>query len=385
MYIYDNEEIEEKQIARLLVGVSGENSDLRYVSRFLAPDTFILLDKAGEIFVLLSSLEIGRGRKVFEGRAVVLSYDDIGIDGTTGADTATLVKALLVWTKVDHVVVQRTFPYALGMQLQESGITVDSIASTLLYPQRQIKTEEEISHLKSSQRAAARATELVAGMLADSSINGDRQLVLGGEMLTSERIRLEIDRLLLQYDCTAPDGNIVACGDDAADPHQPGTGPLVAGSPIVVDIFPRHRLHGYWGDITRTFIKGNAEESLRHLVETVREVQQMALEWVASGASGTFIHHQITAAFEIRGYPTTVTGRQPTGFIHSTGHGVGLDIHEFPRISRIDILLKAGHVVTIEPGLYYPGIGGARFEDTVVVRENGYEFLCPCDVPWLIP
>ena len=108
MYIYDNEEIDEKQIARLLVGVSGENSDLRYVSRFLAPDTFILLDKAGEIFVLLSSLEIGRGRKVFEGRAVVLSYDDIGIDGTTGADTATLVKALLVWTKVDHVVVQRT-------------------------------------------------------------------------------------------------------------------------------------------------------------------------------------------------------------------------------------------------------------------------------------
>jgi len=172
-----------------------------------------------------------------------------------------------------------------------------------------------------------------------------------------------------------PSHTIVACGKEAADPHQIGAGYLKAHQPIIVDIFPRLVSSGYWGDMTRTFVKGKASSELRKMYRTVREGQDIGLSMICDGASGLKIHQAIQNHFAGRGFFTgTRRGRQ-VGFFHGTGHGVGLEVHEMPRISVRDDILRSGHVVTVEPGLYYPDIGGVRLEDLVVVRNEGGDNL----------
>ncbi|MDQ7011691.1 MAG: M24 family metallopeptidase, partial [Mariprofundaceae bacterium] len=145
--------------------------------------------------------------------------------------------------------------------------------------------------------------------------------------------------------------------------------------PIIIDIFPRMLDSGYWGDMTRTYVKGKADAEIKKLYRAVREGQDIGLGMAADGVNGADIHRAISEYFAAQGFPTrTYRGRQ-TGFFHGTGHGVGLDIHEAPRVSTHDAQLQAGHVITIEPGLYYPSIGGVRLEDMVVVRQGGCENL----------
>jgi Xaa-Pro aminopeptidase len=178
----------------------------------------------------------------------------------------------------------------------------------------------------------------------------------------------------MENDCVAQH-TIVACGDDACDPHNEGSGPFRAHEAIVMDVFPKSSENGYYADITRTVVKGKPSDALRRVYDTVLEGQEMGLAMVKAGGSGKAIHTAIHDLFERAGYKTGVINERMQGFFHGTGHGVGLEIHEAPRISRVDDTLQPGHVVTVEPGLYYPGIGGVRIEDTVLVTNNGYENL----------
>ncbi|PJC67234.1 MAG: hypothetical protein CO017_11610, partial [Zetaproteobacteria bacterium CG_4_8_14_3_um_filter_59_5] len=157
--------------------------------------------------------------------------------------------------------------------------------------------------------------------------------------------------------------------------HQIGTGFLKAHQAIIVDIFPRLVCTGYWGDMTRTFVKGKASAELRKMYRTVREGQDIGLSKVMDGASGLAIHQSIQQHFSKQGFFTGTRRGKQVGFFHGTGHGVGLDVHESPRISVRDDILKAGQAVTVEPGLYYPDIGGVRLEDLVVVRKGGCDNL----------
>ena len=175
---------------------------------------------------------------------------------------------------------------------------------------------------------------------------------------------------MMEKGCTA-EHTIVACGVDACDPHQVGTGPLRANEPIIFDIFPRSSDTRYFADMSRTVVKGTATDELKRLYDTVLEGQVLGISRVRSGANGKDIHEEIVALFEKRGYQTGRVNGRMQGFFHGTGHGVGLDIHEPPSISRRDCVLQTGEVVTVEPGLYYPDIGAVRIEDMVLVEENG--------------
>ena len=174
--------------------------------------------------------------------------------------------------------------------------------------------------------------------------------------------------------CTA-NHTIVACGDQACDPHNEGSGPLSAGKPIIIDIFPHSNRTGYFADITRTVVKGTPTVEMRDLYNTVLEAQQRALSYIKAGVNGKEVHQQVTDLFEQKNYQTGEIDGRMQGFFHGTGHGVGLEIHEPPRIGKTDNTLIAGHIVTVEPGLYYPGKGAVRIEDLVVVTEDGCKNL----------
>jgi Xaa-Pro aminopeptidase len=223
---------------------------------------------------------------------------------------------------------------------------------------------------------ALRITEagLARGMevLRSSRSGPGKKLRWLGKPLTSEILRAEIDSAILRAGGT-PNGTIVAGGDQACDPHERGSGPLKANTLIILDVFPRDAKTGYFGDLTRTVVRCRASDAQRKLWETVKAGQALGLRGIKAGVDGAKIHKEIQDLFAKRGYPTEMRRGRRVGFFHGTGHGLGLEIHEYPRLQKV--ILKAGQVVTVEPGLYYPGLGGVRLEDVVVVTKTGHKML----------
>jgi Xaa-Pro aminopeptidase len=193
-----------------------------------------------------------------------------------------------------------------------------------------------------------------------------------GADLTSEVLRAEIDTAVLRSG-GLPANTIVAGGDQACDPHERGHGPLKANSLIILDIFPRSAASGYYGDLTRTILRGHASDEQRRLWETVNEGQALALKKMKPGVDGLELHEEIKKYFTDHGYPTELRKGRQTGFFHGTGHGLGLEIHEYPRFQKT--VFKVGQVLTVEPGLYYPGLGGVRTEDVVAITKSGIRML----------
>lgn len=237
---------------------------------------------------------------------------------------------------------------------------------------RSVKGPEEIEAIKYAQMAGEKAMEAAIALIARTE-ERDGILYFEGQALTGAKVNSVIDHTLLDFGCEAEE-TIVSCGEDTANPHGTTEGPLRANAPIILDIFPKSKKKRYFADMTRTVLRGEASEKLKAMYETVFEAQQKALEMVKPGVHSSEIHRAVCDLFEVRGYHTYRSGSK-AGFTHSTGHGVGLDIHELPSVGENGVLLEAGNVITIEPGLYYPGIGGIRLEDMVLVTETGYENL----------
>jgi Xaa-Pro aminopeptidase len=224
------------------------------------------------------------------------------------------------------------------------------------------------SALRITEIGLARAMEV----LKASRPGTGTRLRWAGKPLTSEVLRAEIDSAILRAGGN-PTGTIVAGGDQACDPHERGSGPLLSNSLIILDVFPRDAKSGYFGDLTRTVLRGRASESQRKLWDTVKAGQALALRRIKAGVDGMEIHKGIQDLFAKRGYSTGVRQRRRVGFFHGTGHGLGLEIHEYPRLQKVT--LQEREVITVEPGLYYPGLGGVRLEDVVVVTRTGCKML----------
>jgi Xaa-Pro aminopeptidase len=189
-------------------------------------------------------------------------------------------------------------------------------------------------------------------------------------VLTSETLRSRIDAAIFAAG-GIPSRSIVAGGFQGADPHERGRGPLRANRPIVLDLFPRSRTTGYYGDITRTVVKGAPDPRTRAAFAAVTEAVRMARGGVAAGASCAEIHRRVAEHFERAGFPVSRRKGAPEGFFHGTGHGIGLDLHELPHVSLRGGRLEAGNVITLEPGLYYRSLGGIRIEEVVLVTRTG--------------
>ncbi len=357
---------------RLLIEGAGACADLFYGSGFLPVDPVIFLDEGKHKSLVVPMLEYGRARQECPGVRVYLP-ENIDVPKDQRRKLSAWALALLRYRKIKRVMVSGFFPAGILRELERHHVRVDICAGEM-YPERMIKRRDELEKITASQRAAVSATRAAHAMLKEAIISRTGFLNYKGKTLTSEMVREAIDITLLRHGCMARD-TIVAGGAQGADPHDRGSGPLQAGSAIVIDIFPQHKRSGYWGDITRTFCKGTASPELSRMYEAVRSAQKRALAMIKPGVSGPDIHNMITAYFEKQGFPTTIKKGVVRGFFHGTGHGVGLDIHEAPSISTVPIKLEAGNVVTVEPGLYDPDIGGVRIEDTVVVEKSGARIL----------
>ena len=376
--------LDEAGVDGYLIDADSEDADQYYLSGFDAPDPFVTLYN-GEVHILFTrSLEYGRAKK--EARAATVErgsdfgYEEKAEEFGPGEARHRVLAEFVRSHGVESVATPPRFPLATADGLREQGLVVQADDSGAVTAVRATKTGEEIDHIREAQRAneaaMARAEELIDG----ATVNDEGQLVAEGAVLTSERVKEEIEVTLLRHGC-ALDETIVACGADAADPHDRGTGPLRAGEPIIIDIFPRDKSTRYHADMTRTFCHGEASETIAEWFELTDEAREAAIDAVEPGADAADVHGAVCDIYEeaglatLRSDPTT-----ETGFIHSTGHGVGLDVHEMPSVAESSETLEPGHVITIEPGLYDPAVGGVRIEDLLVVTEDGYENLTEYDV-----
>ncbi len=359
-------------VPKLLVEGSGQCADMLYASGFHPVDPVVFLDEGKRKTLVVPMLEYGRAQVECPGVNVVLP-DSLEIPKDKKRSLSAWTVALLRDRRVKRVEVSTYFPAGIAREIEANGIHVD-IRAGAMYPERAIKMDNEIHCIHEAQTAAVAAMRTAEHILSAATIGRRSVLRWNGKTLTSEHVREQIDLALLRHGCSARD-TIVAGGAQAADPHDRGSGPLYAGTTIVVDIFPQHKKHQYWGDITRTFCKGPPPPALARMYATVKTAQLRALDMIKPGVEGPAIHAMISKYFEDRGYPMTVKDGVVRGFFHGTGHGVGLEIHEAPSVSTVPVKLAAGHVVTVEPGLYDPDLGGVRIEDTIVVTRDGAHIL----------
>jgi len=365
----------------LVIGAPEHDADAYHLSGFLAPDPVICLRVAGKRYLAVSSLEYGRASKeapVDE----LLSYEELEIiklarELKSGARAyATAISNLLerLGAADSPVIVPAGMAVIYADALRDRGVEITPDRQ-LFDGRRRAKTDGEISHIEKAQRAVEAACTHAVEILRDSEVGEDNVLQWRGETLTSELLRSEIDVDLLRRGCAA-DGTIVAGGPQGADPHERGHGPLKAGESIIVDIFPMDLSTRYYSDMTRTFVKGEPGEELRSMYDAVLESQEAALSMIRAGVNGKDVHGKVSDILHERGYKTDKHDREEgkpltEGFFHGTGHGVGLEIHEAPRVSTADEELIPGDVVSVEPGVYDPAVGGVRIEDLVVVTEDG--------------
>ncbi len=359
----------------LIINDSKKDSDLFYASHFLVGDPLIYIEHGGRKFLLASDLEYGRAEKEADVDEVVGTAElEAKLRGQGKAGRLTSIADLFLQSQggAQKIAVPASMPFGLARQLRELGYELECRDDPVL-PERWFKTPEEIEHIAGSQKAGEAAMALVIETLRSSEIRDDL-LYHNGEALTSEGLRKMAQKLLLDKNCQAED-IIIAAGDQCCDPHNRGTGPIPANQTIIIDIFPQSEETRYWGDMTRTVVRGKASDEARKLYQDVFDAQDGAIKQLRDGACGKEIHQGIVELFEARGNKTEERDGSKVGFFHGTGHGVGLDIHENPRLGKVGHELKTGHVITIEPGLYYPGVGGVRIEDLLVVTEDGHHNL----------
>lgn len=354
---------------KVLINSSQKDSDIVYATGYICLDPVAVIDVDSEVYGFFPSTEIGRAAKTSRCREC-LNLTQLGakLSHPEGG-------AVLNWLQehdINKISVSYSFPVAEADFLRSNGVEVNPVRC--LYPNRSVKREDEIEKIREVSKKNVEVMNCVKILLAECGVNAKGELIHNGAVLTSEDLQNFIFEAFLHRGLQA-DSVIAAAGDQACDPHENGHGAIHEKEAIIVDIFPCSRTNHYYSDMTRTFCKHKAPQALQEIYDAVKEVQINTLSKVKNGADGKVIHREVQDFFSSRGFETCREGKELYGFFHGTGHGVGLDCHEDPRISSGGNILHSGELVTVEPGLYYRGRGAVRIEDLVVVRDDSAEVL----------
>ena len=357
----------------LIFADSEHDANMLYATRLFVPDPFVYLNIRGRALLVMNDLEIDRAR-VQAPHCQVISLSDhqkkLRAHGVRHPRTAEVIGEILRAKKIRRVTVPDNFPLGLALELKKLGVTATPRRGTF-FAEREIKLAGEVKKISAALMMAEVGMAEAMLALRNSKIVRGKKLVYRNAPLTSERLRAVIDTAVLQAGGLAAN-TIVAGGRQGCDPHERGHGQLHAHEPVIIDIFPRSQATGYFGDITRTVVRGRASAAVQKLYDTVKRGQKIAFQKIRSGASTSAIHNAVQVCFEQQGFATGKHNGRMRGFFHGTGHGLGLEIHESPRMGSTSIgELKTGQVVTVEPGLYYPEIGGVRLEDVALVTKTG--------------
>ena len=348
-----------------VVYANSRDADMRYLTHFVTSDPFVYFRRKGEKgTIIISQMEVGRASR--EGTAAVMTRAEARLPEIMKKekDPYRATAQMIAGQVGKKILVPPNFPVALANALGEfCSVTVDK---GTVHSMRAKKTRSEIHSMKNVQTVAQTAMGQAATLIRNAVVKKGI-LHVDGKPLTAEYIKYTIHCMLLEHGCSAED-TIVSCGEDTAIPHMTGTGPLLSDEPIIIDLFPVCEKSGYYADMTRTFVKGEPSQEILEMYTALREAKHLAISRIRSGVAGAELHQLVVDYFKERGYESDTRG-----FVHNLGHGVGLQVHELPTVGPSGKPLHAGNVITIEPGLYYPGTGGVRLEDIGAVTKKGFD------------
>jgi Xaa-Pro aminopeptidase len=366
----------------LMYADTYRSPELRHEVPIGIPDAFLYAEKDGVKHIAIGAMEIPRLSELnlFD----LHPAEEFGLDELRGGgelSAAEILKEIALRAVkalgITQAIVPESFPLWFADRLRTEGVEL-TVDGTFFDDRRRVKTNAELAGIRRAQRAAEAGMDAARDLLRRATENG-KGLEVDGEPLTVERVKGAMSQAFAAHGTTADDF-IVAPGPQGAVGHDMGSGPISAGVPIVIDIWPRDNESFMFCDMTRTFVIGEVPEDVQRWHALTKEALDRAISEIKDGADGRAIFDGTCEIFEAAGEPTQRTKEAgktlSDGFFHGLGHGVGLEVHEEPGmgISAKDPLL-AGDVVTVEPGLYRQGYGGVRLEDLVLVTKDGAENL----------
>jgi Xaa-Pro aminopeptidase len=367
----------------LIHGDTHRSAALRHELPLGLIDPISYFEVGGRRVVVVSELEASRISEAAPGVEIVDPYE-LGLDE--------LIAQGMRWHDIDVELCARAAARLEARRFVVPGATGVAVADRLradgieIVPdelefigRRRSKTAAEVEGVRRAQAAANAGIAAAAELLRNAGESGGA-LVLDGETLTSEAVRSTIREVCAELGAPAPEDIIVAAGAEGASGHEEGSGPLPAGTPIIIDIWPRDERSGCWADMTRTFVWGEPADDVLAWHGLCRTALERVVDMARPGVPGRELFGAACDVFEEAGEPTQRTKPDgeslSDGFFHSLGHGVGLEVHEDPALGRTGAdPLVAGDVVAVEPGCYRKGYGGVRIEDLLLITDDGAERL----------
>ncbi|MCW1929695.1 MAG: Xaa-Pro peptidase family protein [Candidatus Kerfeldbacteria bacterium] len=374
---------------KLLYSSSSHDANMLYAVKVEIPDPFYFLDLgAGEKkYIFLDAREYGVFQEANTNPLIecvltnALGDELKKISVPAGSSRGARLGAYIAQKYAllnEPVAVPSIFPLQLADELRACGMTLQPTEQ--LYPERLTKRDDEVTKIEDALKRTHSAFKRIEEILRASKIEGD-VVMYKGKPLTSELLKLEVERAFVEVGVMNVEGIIISCGPHAAIPHHRGAGVIRAHQTIICDIFPRNMATGYFADMTRTYVKGEPSTELRKMYDAVKLAQERGIAAARPGVAGKDVHQACVDTFAEHGFVTT----PDEGFIHGTGHGLGLDVHELPYAAAGQaMLLHKGNVITVEPGLYYPKYGGVRIEDVIVITDTGARNLTNYHKEWII-
>ncbi len=358
--------------AILIIADSERDSNMYYATGFPAPDPFVYIQKNNEKIMITSDLELDRAKSQSKADKILSlsKYERIAKkQGGNFSGFIEVVATALREMDIKTLQIPANFSVEYADFLRKNGFKLE-VKKEPFFDSREIKDKEEIGHIVATLRNTEKALEKAIDCIKKSNVQNGFLFSTRNSQITSESIRQIINVELMKRGCTARH-TIVSCGEQSCVPHNVGNGPLRANESIILDVFPKDEQTGYYADLSRTIVKGRASRPLKKMYKAVASAQELVFRSAGNGARGDVVHRKVMKYLTSLGFKTGKTKGKMQGFFHGTGHGVGLDVHEPPRISKATGMLKTGNIVTVEPGLYYPGVGGVRLEDMILITENG--------------
>jgi Xaa-Pro aminopeptidase len=365
----------------LIYGDTVRSPELRHEVPVPIPDEFLYAEKGGRRAVILHALEIPRVREDAPELEIV-PLEQLGADELFGQGKEAWEIQLEIGLRacrelgIEQATVPDTFPVGHADHLRANGIEV-LVDRDLFNDRRRSKNDTELQGIRKAQRACEAALDASRELLRRAEPNG-AGLEVDGDPLTCERLKRVIEDVFADHEVEGSD-MIVSHGAQTAVGHNTGSGQIGPNEPIVFDLFPRDKATGCYADMTRTYVVGEPSDELKEWYRLVKEALDSSTLEVRPGVNGRALFEQVCELFHGAGYKTQLH-KEPgevleDGFFHGLGHGVGLEVHELPSMSRTGHDLVPGDVITIEPGLYRSGYGGVRLEDLVLVTKDGYEVI----------
>ena len=371
-----------KKSAVVMSGIPDVHLSLFRRIQFSVHDPVVLieLDAGAKKVLILRDIEMERAKahaRVTDVHCPTDFAPEGGLSGDRETATAQATVECLLRNQVELVYGDRLLSLAYVDRIQKAGIQVEFDPNLGVLERRQ-KTAEEVSWLREAQGVTEQAVEMVCRSIANADARSDGVLESNGQALTSEYLRLEVEKFFLEQNYG---GNpaIIAAGPPAADCHYLGYGEIKTGQPVIVDIFPKNLSTQYCGDCTRTVVHGDVPDEVVRMHAAVAEAKKNSIDATRSGVTGQSIHETTLEALKAHGYTSGLPKEDdPDSYCAmtcGTGHGIGLEVHEPPLLDFKGPELLVGDALTIEPGLYCKAIGAIRLEDMVIVREDGCENL----------